>query len=161
MRLVTSSAEETREAAAAMAPLARPGDLLLVSGDLGAGKTVFAQGFGRGLGVTEAITSPTFTLVRTYPAQLPLIHADVYRLEKLQEVIDLGLNELLDGAAVGLIEWGEVAAPTFTADYLSVRIGMDPGREELRRLDLDLVGPKWAARSTVLARALAPWTDPG
>ena len=157
IRLITSSDEETREMAAALAPLARAGDLLLVSGDLGAGKTVFAQGFARGLGVTEPVTSPTFTLVRTYPAAIPLIHADLYRLERMQEVIDLGLNELLDHSAVALIEWGDVAAATFTSDYLLVRIGLEPEAESTRLFQLGMVGPSWSARNAAMGRVLAPW----
>jgi tRNA threonylcarbamoyladenosine biosynthesis protein TsaE len=157
IKLVSSSAEETRELAAAVAGLSRAGDLVLVSGDLGAGKTVFAQGFGRGLGVTEPVTSPTFTLVRTYPASPPMIHADVYRLDRLQEVIDLGLNELLDRSAVALIEWGDVAAATFTSDYLLVRIAFEPDAEDIRHFELAPVGTAWSARTRALSAALADW----
>ena len=87
----TSSASATADLAAALAELAQPGDLLLLAGDLGAGKTAFCQGFGRGLGVDEQITSPTFTLVQSYTGRLDLYHLDVYRLEQLDEVVDLGL----------------------------------------------------------------------
>ena len=82
-----------------MAEHARRGDLVLLVGDLGAGKTAFAQGFAPALGVDEPVTSPTFTLARTYPGRLPMHHVDVYRLERMAEVVDLGLGELLDAAA--------------------------------------------------------------
>lgn len=157
VRLLSGSAGETRALARAVAPLVRRGDLLLLGGELGSGKTVFAQGFGEGLGVTGPITSPTFTLVRTYEAELPLIHADIYRLDRLQEVIDLGLSELMDDSAVALVEWGDVAAATFSADYLSVRIDFDLEVDERRWLELHPVGPSWAARAPGLARALQRW----
>jgi len=93
----TSSVTQTRDLAAAIAELARPGDLILLVGDLGAGKTAFVQGFGAALGIDEPITSPTFTLARQYQGRLELNHLDVYRLEQIEEVLDLGLQELLDG----------------------------------------------------------------
>ena len=83
----TSSVDETRALGAALAELARPGDVLLLCGDLGAGKTAFTQGYGRGLGVTDPITSPTFTLASRYDGRLELNHLDVYRLEQLDEVM--------------------------------------------------------------------------
>src|SRR4051794_32707450 len=83
----TSSASSTADLGAALAELAQPFDLLLLTGDLGAGKTAFCQGFGRGLGIDAQITSPTFTLVRSYTGRLDLYHLDVYRLEQLEEVV--------------------------------------------------------------------------
>ena len=84
----TASVLETRDLAAALAELARPSDLLVLVGDLGAGKTAFTQGFGRGLGIDEQITSPTFALVRSYTGRLDLYHLDVYRLEQVSEALD-------------------------------------------------------------------------
>jgi len=156
IQLRSSGPEDTRAIGAALAGLARPRDLILLAGELGAGKTVLAQGFGAALGVLGPITSPTFTLVRTYPGRIPLIHADVYRLEHLQEVIDLALPELLDEGGVALVEWGDVAATTFPPDYLSVRIEF-ADEEEGRWLHLRGVGPGWAARAEGLRRALAAW----
>src|SRR5205807_1959293 len=89
----TKSAEDTRALAGEVAPLARPGDLILLEGGLGTGKTAFVQGFAKALGVSEPVTSPTFVLVRTYEARIPIVHLDVYRLDHLQEVIDLGMAE--------------------------------------------------------------------
>lgn len=159
IRLRSVSPDDTRAIGAAVAALTRPRDLVLLAGDLGTGKTVFTQGFGAALGVLEPITSPTFTLVRTYPGRVPLVHADVYRLERVQEVIDLGLPELLDegGGAVAVVEWGDVAAATFAADYLSVRMEFDDDGDQARWLSLRGVGPGWAARAETLRSALAPW----
>lgn len=150
----TSSAEATAQLAAAIAELVRPTDLLLLSGDLGAGKTTFTQGFGRGLGVTEQITSPTFTLVRSYEGRLTLHHLDIYRLS-IDEVIDLGLNEMLDGEAVTLIEWGDIVAPLLGADRLEVRLRLGEGDDD-RVIELEAVG-RWAARDRAVRAAVAPW----
>lgn len=154
----TSSIAQTRELAAALAELARPGDLFLLVGDLGAGKTAFSQGFGAALGVTEPITSPTFTLARVYRGRLEMNHLDVYRLSQLDEVLDLGLQELLDGDAVTLIEWGDVIAPALGADYLEVRIGFGDADDD-RVITLTPRGSRWSARTRALTRAAAPWAD--
>lgn len=153
----TKSADDTREMAAQVATLAKPGDLILLAGDLGAGKTAFAQGFGRALGVDEPIVSPTFTLVRTYPGRMPMLHVDVYRLDHLQEVVDLGLAEMLDEGGVALIEWGDMAAPSLPADFLEVRIDYGDADDE-RRFDFRIVGPSWAPRNRALQTALSRWS---
>lgn len=158
----TKAAEDTKELAATLASLAKPGDLILLAGDLGSGKTTFAQGFGAGLGVQEPIVSPTFTLVRTYSGRLPLVHCDVYRLDHLQEVIDLGLSELLDDGGVALIEWGDMAAPSLPADFLEVRLDFpdgDSANDDERVLQLRIVGPTWSARNGAIASALSRWSQ--
>ena len=152
----SSSVAETRDLAAALAELARPGDVLLLVGDLGAGKTAFTQGFGAALGVVEPITSPTFTLARVYRGRLEMNHLDVYRLTQLDEVMDLGLQELLDGDSVTLIEWGDVIAPALAADYLEVRLAFGDADDD-RVISLRPVGGRWAARARALTRALEPW----
>jgi tRNA threonylcarbamoyladenosine biosynthesis protein TsaE len=152
----TKSADDTREMAAHLAALSQTGDVVLLSGDLGAGKTTFTQGFGRGLGVTTQITSPTFMLVQSYPGRLTLVHVDVYRLEHLQEVVDLGLPELLDDGAVALIEWGEAAAPVLPADVLRIRIGFGPADDD-RVFEIEAVGRSWLARAVELEAALERW----
>ena len=121
--LRTTTVEETKAVAASLASLARPGDLIVLAGEMGAGKTAFAQGFAAGLGIAEPVTSPTFTLVRHYDGRLPLHHLDVYRLERMAEMMDLGLPELLDGPGVSLIEWGDVVTPALPADFLERRPG--------------------------------------
>jgi tRNA threonylcarbamoyladenosine biosynthesis protein TsaE len=157
IRLATTSVEETRTVAAALAELARPGDLVLLVGDLGAGKTAFAQGFGAALGVTQQITSPTFTLVSQYDGRLELNHLDVYRLDQLAEVSDLGLAEMLDEGGVTLIEWGDAIVPALPADYLEVRFSFGDGDDD-RTVELVAVGTRWSARTRALATALKAWT---
>ena len=157
----TKSAEDTRELAAALASVLRPGDLVLLSGELGAGKTTLVQGLGRALGVTEPITSPTFTLMRNYDARIPLVHVDVYRLDHLQEVLDLGIAELIDNEAVALIEWGDLAEPVLPADFLEVRLrytDTDTGDDDARDLELRLVGSRWAVRSDAITAVIDRWT---
>ncbi len=154
----TTSVDATRALAAAIAELARPGDLLLLVGDLGAGKTAFAQGFGVGLGVDEPITSPTFALVQSYPGRLELHHLDVYRLDHLHEAIDLGLSELLDDESVTLIEWGDTITAALPRDYLEVRVRFADDPEE-RRIELCPVGPSWQPRQRALGVAVAEWID--
>jgi tRNA threonylcarbamoyladenosine biosynthesis protein TsaE len=113
----------THAVAAALAGLARAGDVIVLAGEMGAGKTAFAQGFGRALGITEPITSPTFTLVHSYPCgnKLTMHHADLYRLDSSGEVSDLALHELASFGGIVLVEWGDVAAATL-GDHLEVRI---------------------------------------
>jgi len=153
----TTSAADTQALAAALAELARPGDLFLLAGDLGAGKTAFTQGFGAALGIEERITSPTFTLANSYEGRLELNHLDVYRLEALAEVLDLGVPEMLDDGGVAVIEWGDTVAPALPADYLEIRFSFTEGGDDERILDLVPVGGRWQARTRVLAAALAPW----
>ncbi|MGH9130016.1 MAG: tRNA (adenosine(37)-N6)-threonylcarbamoyltransferase complex ATPase subunit type 1 TsaE [Acidimicrobiales bacterium] len=155
IHLVTKSADDTKELAGAVAGQAQAGDVILLIGDLGAGKTTFAQGFGLGLGVREPITSPTFVLLRTYRGRLELLHADVYRLDHTQEVVDLGLAELLDEGGVALVEWGDAAAAAFAPDYLEVRLR--PVGADGRQVELHPVGRAWAERWVSLELALDRW----
>lgn len=157
----TTSVEQTKDLAASLAELARAGDLLLLAGDLGAGKTAFAQGFGRGLGVEDPITSPTFTLANEYQgARLRMHHLDAYRMESLDEVFDVGLPELLDDEAVVLVEWGDAIAPAVPADYLEVRLTLGDGDDD-RAIEVRPIGPSWAARSRAISTVLAPWATEG
>ena len=152
----TKSVDDTRALAAELAELARPGDILVLAGDLGAGKTAFAQGFAHGLDVHEPVTSPTFQLVRAYAGRLPLVHVDVYRLDHLQEVVDLGLAELLDGPGVVLVEWGDLVEAVLPVDFLEVRL--EPGAsDEERELRLRPVGERWSARTQALRSAVDRW----
>ena len=158
IQAATTSVDDTRALAAEIAALAAPGDLVVLAGDLGTGKTAFAQGFARGLGVDEHVTSPAFILVRTYDdGRLPLVHLDVYRLETMQEMVDLGIAELLDDGGVTLIEWGDAVTPALPADFLEVRLEASGGPDE-RLVTIRSVGPAWPPRADALRRAVAPWT---
>jgi len=163
LALATSSAGATRELAAAVATGCVPGDVLLLTGDLGAGKTTFAQGFGRALGIAEPVTSPTFTLVRQYevvpgPSGVrTLLHADVYRLDRLAEIADLGLGQLVEDGGVALVEWGDAAAPVLGDGALALTLAADPDDDDGRRITVTADGPAWADRWDALVAALAPW----
>ena len=157
MKLKTSSPAETQAIAGALASLVRPGDVILLSGDLGAGKTTFTQGFARALGVTEPVTSPTFTLLNEYRGRLRVLHADVYRLETLQEVIDLGIGELVEEESVALVEWGEAAAPALPG-HLTITIEHGDGDDD-RIMTLAPSGASWAERVEAMEAAIAEWTS--
>ena len=152
----TKSVDDTRSLAMEVAGVARPGDLILLAGDLGAGKTSFVQGFGRALGVEEAITSPTFVLVHSYEGVMPVVHVDVYRLDHLQELLDLGIAELLDSGGVTLIEWGDAVLPALPSDFLEVRLELGEDDDE-RVVRLRASGAAWSARVERLRKALDRW----
>ena len=127
MSVVTRGPDETREVAGALAAVLEPGDVVLLSGDLGAGKTEFAKGLAEGFGITETVVSPTFTLAREYAGRRRMLHVDLYRAESVQEVLDLGLEDLVVSDAGGedavlVVEWGELAPSTFPADHLVVHL---------------------------------------
>jgi tRNA threonylcarbamoyladenosine biosynthesis protein TsaE len=168
LRTRTEGPEETRRLAAAVAGESRPGDLVLLVGGLGAGKTVFAQGFASALGVDGPVTSPTFTLVRQYRCAGPgpvrqLVHADLYRLDHLSEVADLALPELIEGQAVALVEWGDVGAPVLGESALEVALSAEvgpassEGGAEPRSVVLSARGPGWVDRLDAIAAVLEPF----
>jgi tRNA threonylcarbamoyladenosine biosynthesis protein TsaE len=157
--LRAKSLDDTHEVAAAVAGLAREGDIILIAGEMGAGKTAFAQGFGRALGVTEPITSPTFTLVHSYEtAGVFLHHADLYRLDQLAEVADLGLAELAEHHGIVLVEWGDVVESTF-GEHLIVELSAVDDDEEARTLTIGAVGPGWSRRWSTLCDAVSGWAQ--
>ncbi|MGD9702740.1 MAG: tRNA (adenosine(37)-N6)-threonylcarbamoyltransferase complex ATPase subunit type 1 TsaE [Acidimicrobiia bacterium] len=160
--LRSSSVAETHAIAAAIARLAHPGDLLALAGEMGSGKTAFAQGFGAALGVTDPMTSPTFTLVHSYEiGKSHLHHADVYRLERMAEVADLAISELLESDGIVLVEWGDVIA-TSLGDHLEVRLAwLEPSRPDDRVVTVRAIGREWASRWDRLVAALAPWREEG
>jgi tRNA threonylcarbamoyladenosine biosynthesis protein TsaE len=152
----TGTADETRAVGAAFAELLRPRDAVILTGELGAGKTTLAQGIARGLGVTDRVVSPTFTLVREYHGRLEVAHVDVYRLERIQDVMDLGLEELGDGEAVLLVEWGDAVEEILPADHLAIELtGRDV--DEARRLTFTPGGRTWVERWERLEQVLAAW----
>jgi tRNA threonylcarbamoyladenosine biosynthesis protein TsaE len=159
----TTSVDDTRAFAGALATLVRPGDVILLSGEMGAGKTAFTQGLGASLGVTERITSPTFTIAQTYEGgRLRLHHLDVYRLEHLHEALDIGLAEMVDDGAVVVIEWGDAVVPVLPADFLEIRIGFAPldddeASGDRREWQLRPVGAGWKARADALRATLERW----
>lgn len=155
--LVTGGPEETRELGAAIADLLVPGDVVSLTGDLGAGKTCLVQGAARSLGVQEPVGSPTFVLVREYRGEIPVYHLDVYRLDRLQEVLDLGFEDLLDPGGVIFIEWGDAIDPLLPDSYLEVELSIPEDEELRRRLAVTGRGSSWAPRWERLEKVLDAW----
>ena len=170
LALHAGSIADTHAIAAVVAELSRSGDIIVLSGEMGAGKTAFAQGFGQALGVTDRITSPTFTLVHSYPVdsgpragKVTLHHADLYRLERTSEVSDLALRELAEFAGIVLVEWGDVV--DLFGDHLIVHLEPAPDEDPdadhhavpdddgdelaldgVRRIEIGAIGSSWAGR---------------
>jgi tRNA threonylcarbamoyladenosine biosynthesis protein TsaE len=145
--VTTKSAEETRIVGASLAPVLLPGDIISLSGDLGAGKTVFVQGLAAALGVQERVTSPTFTIVHEYSGRYPILHLDVYRLNSFQEVLDLGFEEFLDPHSIVAIEWGEAIAPLLPRRHLDIDMRRVPDSDDDdRRLLFRPYGPDWVRK---------------
>ena len=161
IEFATSSATETKALAGRLAGLVRPGDVVLLIGDLGAGKTAFAQGFAAALGVAGPVTSPTFALVRQYRCGPgapvgTLLHADVYRTGSVAEVADLALAELVEEDAVAVVEWGDVASPALGDSALEVMLSVPVGDAVSDRRIVTLRGRgSWARRAGEVAAALA------
>jgi len=141
---LSSSAEETRAIAKTLATSLRAGDVVMLSGDLGAGKTCFVQGVATGLGVRAHVTSPSFVLVREYPGTIRVIHVDVYRLSSLEELVDLGYEEILARDAITFVEWGDVVRGLLPDDRLEVEI--ETLDDETRRIVVRASGPDWLGR---------------
>jgi tRNA threonylcarbamoyladenosine biosynthesis protein TsaE len=166
--LRSRSPEETRAAGRALGAVLEPGDVVLLDGQLGAGKTVFAKGIAEGLGVDETVVSPTFTLAREYEGRLRLLHVDVYRLDHVQEFLDLGLEDLAADDAVTVVEWGDAVAAELPADHLEVRLALvggagaadgggpdaDADADEDRELVVRFAGPHWHRRAGAVRATL-------
>lgn len=144
---VTSTVDDTRALGRRLAGVLRAGDLVVLTGPLGAGKTALAQGIGAGLGVTGAVTSPTFVIARVHRGRLPLVHADAYRIgvaaDPRAEIDDLDLDASLDDS-VTLVEWGEGLVERLAQAYLEVRI--ERREDESRMIELVPHGGDWPLR---------------
>jgi len=131
LRIVTHSPDETRELGRLLGAEAKPGDLLLLSGPLGAGKTCLTQGVAFGLGVQEYARSPSFIIVSRYRGRMDLYHIDLYRLDDLAEIMDLGLEEYLTGGGISVVEWADKATSLFPQEHLWIEMAY--GEEENER----------------------------
>lgn len=151
----TSDVDATRALAGCLAGCVHDGDLVVLIGDLGAGKTAFTQGFAAALGVTGPVTSPTFTLANRYEGDLVVNHLDAYRVEALAEARDLAIPELLDDG-VTIVEWGDVISPALPNERLEIRITFGEGDDD-RRLELLSMGAAWTRREPALRIALDDW----
>ena len=149
--VTTDSPEATQSWGEALGRLAQPGDLLLLVGDVGTGKTCFTQGLARGLDVPQPVVSPTFVLVREYRGRLPLYHVDLYRLS-FEDAAELGLEDYVHGGGLCVVEWAERAAALFPEENLTVRFTyVDEQRRALRFLARS---PRYQARLEALRAAV-------
>lgn len=134
LHLRTADPASTRAVAAVVARYLQAGDVVALTGELGAGKTCFVQGAAAGLGVETPVTSPTFVLVRNYAGRLPVVHCDVYRLDRLGDVLELG-DEVLAPDVVTFVEWGDAVASLLPPDHLEVELTSAPTSTDGQRRD--------------------------
>lgn len=151
--LTSSSPESTRNFGRATAAVCRPGDVVALIGDVGAGKTTYAQGLGEGLGVESQVTSSTFVLVRQYSGdELDLYHIDLYRLDSLEEVQSLDLDEHLYGEGVTVLEWADKFPSILPDEYL--RVNIDYSGQERRTISIEGIGQRGRAMAEELKASL-------
>jgi tRNA threonylcarbamoyladenosine biosynthesis protein TsaE len=122
LQIVSNSPEQTRKIGMKLGELAAPGDAILLVGSLGAGKTCLTQGIARGLGIHEYTASPSFVLVREYKGKLPLYHIDLYRLDRVQEVAQLGLDDYLYSDGVCVVEWADKGLSVLPGEHLLIEM---------------------------------------
>jgi tRNA threonylcarbamoyladenosine biosynthesis protein TsaE len=156
LELTAGVPEDTMAVGEAVASLLREGDVIALTGELGAGKTTFVRGAARALGFEGAVASPTFTLVREYQGRVRIYHVDVYRLERVQDVLDLGLDEMVAEGGVLLVEWGDAVEGLLPDDHLLAEITL-VGEGDARRIVVTGMGPSWATRWERLERLTEPW----
>ncbi|MDX8367926.1 tRNA (adenosine(37)-N6)-threonylcarbamoyltransferase complex ATPase subunit type 1 TsaE [Cytobacillus sp. IB215665] len=137
--IITDSAEQTMKIAHELANYLQQGDVIVLEGDLGAGKTTFTKGLAKGLGITRNVNSPTFTIIKEYQGKVPLYHMDVYRLENGYE--DLGFQEYFEGNGVTVVEWAHLIADQLPVERLVVRI--NHMSEYKRKLMLEPIGVRY------------------
>jgi tRNA threonylcarbamoyladenosine biosynthesis protein TsaE len=141
--VATASAAETRRLGKRLGRRLEAGDVVLLEGTLGAGKTVLVQGIAEGLDVADPVTSPTFTLVHEYQGRLPLYHADLYRIAGETEAVDLGLEDLYYGDGVTVVEWAGRAAALVPREHLWVRLEVPRDDGSTRRITFHPSGRRW------------------
>lgn len=154
----TSSPKQTQELGRMLGGMAQAGDVYLLTGDLGTGKTCLTQGLLWGLGGEEYARSPTFVLICEYPARLTLYHMDLYRLDSMEEVVDLGLEEYLFGDGVCVAEWADKAPGAFPAAHMAIGVRVDGANERTLRVEAgsrEYAGRIDALRALVADSALA------
>lgn len=155
----TRSADETASLGRCIGGIMRPGEILLLVGDLGTGKTVFVQGLAIGLEIARRPRSPTFTVVHTYEGgRYPLVHVDLYRLDTSTEVASLGLEELFEPPAVTCVEWGERATPVVGDHFLELEFQWEDD-DDTRNIRFIPVG-RWQERMGDLSEAVRTWATP-
>jgi tRNA threonylcarbamoyladenosine biosynthesis protein TsaE len=162
IRLTAHNTDDTRGIAQAIAKLVRAGDMIVLIGEMGSGKTTFSQHFAHALGVTEPVTSPTFNLLHNYSGgRLKLHHADLYRLERTGELDDLGLTDLQEAGGVMLVEWGDVVGDALGTGLI-VKLAANENADtedsvSIRQIDIDWRGMQWETRWDKLRSSLDTW----
>ena len=137
MTVITKSPEQTELLGKKLAAFLRPGDVIAYYGDLGAGKTAFTRGLAAGLGIREAVTSPTYTIVNEYlSGRMPLFHFDMYRLSSSDELFDIGWEDYLARGGVCAVEWSENVEDALT-DAISITIEKDPAQLDWRKITIE------------------------
>lgn len=171
LELITTDPDQTRAVAGTIAAVMRAGDVVALTGEIGAGKTCFVQGAAAALGVTDRVTSPSFILRKEYRGRIDVRHLDVYRLDSMHEVLDVGFAEALDTTHVTFVEWGDAMAPLLPQDHLEVELRLPPldaeglatagsagdWVPEPRRLVLRPHGHDWTRRLVEVLDDLRPW----
>jgi len=132
--LVSQNADETRRIGRELASELKPGDCIVLVGNLGAGKTTFVQGLAEGLGILASVVSPTFTLMREYQGRLPLYHVDAYRIKHLDELREIGLEDTMLAEGIVAIEWGEKASGLLPKGYTEIAIELLPDQRRKIRI---------------------------
>ena len=140
MMYLSHSEEETEQLGERLGQALSPGAVVAYTGGLGMGKTAFTRGLARGLGCTERVTSPTFTLVNEYPGRIPLFHFDVYRLSGSDALYDIGWDDYLDRGGVCAVEWSENIADALPEDTGFVRLRRCEAHDNWREIDVEGVG---------------------
>lgn len=136
MKFLTHSEQETEQLGEQLAKKLTPGTVIAYEGDLGAGKTAFTRGLARGLGITERVTSPTYTIVNEYPGKIPLFHFDMYRLSSSEELFDIGWEDYLERGGILAVEWSERVADAME-NPLRISIRRNPEEENGRIITLE------------------------
>lgn len=151
------SAAATVAFAAALGAFLEPGDVIVLTGDLGSGKTTFVSGLASAVGVVDRVVSPTFTILRELNGRLDFAHLDLYRLERVSEVENVGIDELLDGNRVVVVEWGDIALPLLGDNFCKITLhyeAADPEAETWRTIEVHLRGRAWEVRRVDLVKLI-------
>lgn len=143
MKMTSDSAEQTIEIGRKLGQLVEPGAVILLKGNLGAGKTHFAKGVALGLDIHDHVTSPTFTIINEYQGRMPLYHIDAYRLEDEGEAYDIGLEEYIYELGVTLIEWPDRINGLLPGEHLAVEISYAGADDETRHLEFTAQGVRY------------------
>ncbi len=135
LQLISRSPEQTQQLGSQLGKLAQVGDVFLLVGDLGSGKTCLTQGIAWGIGVKEYAFSPSFVLVREYHGRLPLYHIDLYRLDNIEEIVDLALEEYFYGNGICVVEWAEKGMPVLPQENLLITLSYVSATDRRLRLE--------------------------